>query len=74
MFSLYINDVEDYLLDKNVAALFIITKRIQKELFYIFNFFIPFYADNTVILAESAYDLQFAFIEFIDTVIRGNLL
>lgn len=32
MFSLYINDVEDYLLDKNVAALFTITKRIKKEL------------------------------------------
>lgn len=41
MFSLYINDVEDYLLDKNVAALFTITKRIKKELFYIFNFFYP---------------------------------
>lgn len=41
LFSLYINDVEDYLLDKNVAALFTITKRIKKELFYIINFFYP---------------------------------
>lgn len=34
LFSLYINDVEDYLLDKNVAALFTITERIKKEHFF----------------------------------------
>lgn len=32
LFSLYNNDLEDYLLYKNVAALFTITKRIKKEL------------------------------------------
>lgn len=37
MFSLYINDVEDYLLDKNVAALFTITERIKKEHFFTFK-------------------------------------
>ena len=35
LFSLYINDLEDYLLDKNVTGLSTITEGIEKELFYI---------------------------------------
>lgn len=34
LFSLYNNDLEDYLLYKNVAALFTITERIKKEHFF----------------------------------------
>lgn len=37
LFSLYNNDLEDYLLYKNVAALFTITERIKKEHFFIFK-------------------------------------
>lgn len=64
LFSLYINDLEDYLLDKNVIGLSTISEGIEKELFLYLKMFILFYADDTVILAESANDLQFALNEF----------
>lgn len=37
IFSLYINDLEDYLLDKNVTRLSTITEGIENELFFIFK-------------------------------------
>lgn len=37
LFSLYINDLEDYLLDKNITGLSTITEGIEKELFFIFK-------------------------------------
>lgn len=64
LFSLYINDLKDYLLDKNITGLSTITEGIEKELFLYLKMFILFYADDTVILAESANDLQFALNEF----------
>lgn len=60
LFSLYSNDLEGYLLDNNLTGLSIITEEIEKKLFMVLKMSILFYAGNTVILAESENDLQFA--------------
>lgn len=63
VFVIYINDLEDYLLNKNVTGLSTITEGIEKELIYIQKCLsCMFYADDTVILAKSANNIQFGII------------
>lgn len=57
LFFLYINDLEDYLLDKNIIGLFIIIEGIEKEFFLYLKMFILFYVDDIVILVEFVNDL-----------------
>lgn len=64
LFSLYISDLEHFLLDKNIEGLKSISDAIENELFLYMKLFILFYADDTVIMAETAEDLQNALNEF----------
>lgn len=63
LFSLYINDLEKFLIDKNIIGLQSVTKPIEDELFMYFKPCI-LYADDTVILAKTPDDLQNALNEF----------
>lgn len=63
LFSLYINDLEKFLIDKDIIGLQSVPKPID-ELFMYFKLCILFYADDTVILAETPDDLQNALNEF----------
>ena len=65
LFSIYIPDLEEFLLDNNVVGLQSITSTIENELLNIyFKLLVLFYADDTVIVAESADELQHALSEF----------
>ena len=69
LFSLFLNDLEDFLLSKNINGLNTITQNIEIELETYLKIFIMLYADDTVLLAESAEDLQTqlnAFSEYCD--------
>ena len=58
LFSLYINDLEEFLVEKNVLGIHSISNDIENELFVYFKLLVLFYADDCVILAESAVELQ----------------
>ena len=64
LFSIYINDLEEFLLANNVVGLQSITSTIENELLIYFKLLVLFYADDTVIMAESADELQHALSEF----------
>ena len=64
LFSLYINDLEEFLVEKNVLGIHSISNDIENELFVYFKLLVLFYADDCVILAESAVELQNALNEF----------
>ena len=64
LFSMYINDLEQYLIERNVIGLQSITVPIEEELFLYLKLCVLFYADDTVILAETPDDLQIALNEF----------
>ena len=64
LFSIYINDLEEFLLDNNVVGLQSISCTIENELLVYFKLLVLFYADDTVIMAESADELQHALSEF----------
>ena len=58
LFSLYLNDLEEFLFNKNVIGLSTITDALEIELEIFLKLFIILYADDTVLLAESPFDLQ----------------
>ncbi|XP_061167256.1 uncharacterized protein LOC133176104 [Saccostrea echinata] len=64
LFSLYINDLEEFLSDRNIIGLQSITDAIEEELYVYLKLFILLYADDTVILAETDVDLQKALDDF----------
>ena len=64
LFSLYINDLEEFLVEKNVLGIHSISNDIENELFVYFKLLVLFYADDCVILAESTVELQNALNEF----------
>lgn len=64
LFSLYINDLENFLLENNIVGLQSIRNEIENDLSLHLKLLILFYADDTVIMAESAEDLQNALNEF----------
>lgn len=64
LFSIYINDLEDFLLHKNIVGLQSIISSIEDELMLILKLCLLFYADDTVIMTETADDLQKALDEF----------
>ena len=64
LFSLYINDMENYFVENNVVGLQSISSSIEAELFLYLKLSVLFYADDTVILAESPDDLQYALDKF----------
>ena len=61
---MYINDLEEFLVEKNVLGIHSISNDIENELFVYFKLLVLFYADDCVILAESTVELQNALNEF----------
>lgn len=63
---IYINDLEKFLIDKNIFGLQSVTKLIQFELvfFFYFKLCIMIYSDDSVVLAETPDDLQNGLNEF----------
>ncbi len=58
LFSLYVNDLEEYFTSKNIIGLSSISDDIEVQLNYFVHLFVILYADDTVLLAESIKDLQ----------------
>lgn len=57
LFSLYIKDLEKYLIEKGINVLKNFFKDIEDDLCIFMKLLILFYADNTVILSETPSDL-----------------
>ena len=58
LFSIFLSDLEKYFIDNNINGLRNITNQMNDELRMYVLVFVLLYADDTIILAESAKDLQ----------------
>lgn len=58
LFALYVNDLEKFLVDKNATGLKSITTDFENELNVFVKLFIILYADDTVLVAETADELH----------------
>jgi len=58
LFSLYLNDLETFLERNNVTDLKTLSDELEQEIGYYVTLFVIMYADDTVLLAESASNLQ----------------
>ena len=58
LFALYLNDLEHFLEDKSLRGLESISEEMESKLQIYLKMFVILYADDTVLLAESADDLQ----------------
>ena len=58
LFSLYLNDLEDFLQSKNSLGLNCITDEIENELDIFIKMLVILYADDTVVFADSAVEMQ----------------
>ena len=58
LFSLFLNDLDSYLLSNNIIGLKTISDEIENDLAIFLKLFVMLYADDTVLLAEDAKDLQ----------------
>jgi hypothetical protein len=58
LFSMLLNDLEEFLLTKDIAGLKSITDELETELEMYLKIFVMLYADDTILLVESAEDLQ----------------
>ena len=58
LFSIFLSDLEEYLLINNITGLQILSSKIQEHLSVYLLMFVLLYADDTIILAESANDFQ----------------
>jgi predicted HTH domain antitoxin len=55
---MFLNDLEEVLLTKYIVGLRSITAELETEIEIYLNIFVMLYADDTILLAESAEDLQ----------------
>ena len=58
LFSLYLNDLEDFLQSNNSLGLNCITDEIENELDIFIKMLVILYADDTVLFADSAVEMQ----------------
>ena len=58
LFSIYLNDLHDFLNISNVQDLLTISEMFENKINIIFKIFASFYADDIVLVAESAEELQ----------------
>ena len=58
LYSMFLNDLEEVLLTKYIVGLRSITAELETEIEIYLNIFVMLYADDTILLAESAEDLQ----------------
>ena len=57
-FSLYLNDLQTFLATENIKSIESVTKALEKDINVYLRLFVLLYADDTVLLAETADDLQ----------------
>ena len=74
LFSLFLNDLEEYLINNNVHGLESISDEIEKDIGVFLKLLILLYADDTVLFAESHEDLQIQIDKFHQYCIGGNFL
>ena len=58
LFSLYLNDLQQFIEEKNVCGLNCITDEIENEFDIYLKLFVLLYADDTVLFSDNASDLQ----------------
>ena len=58
LFSLYLNDLQTFLATENIKGIESVTKALEKDINVYLKLFVLLYADDTVLLAETADDLQ----------------
>ena len=58
LFSLFLNDLENYLIENNIAGLEHVSQLCQEHLFLYLKLFVILYADDTVIISETSDGLQ----------------
>ena len=58
LYSMFLNDLEEVLLTKYIVGLRSITAKLETEIEIYLKIFVMLYADDTILLAESAEDLQ----------------
>ena len=64
LFLLYMNDLTDFLVNRNITGLSSISDSLEQELDVYLKIFILLYADDTVLMSESKDDLQHQLNEF----------
>ena len=64
LFSIYLNDLQDFLEGLNIKGIDSISRDIENELMVYFKILILLYADDTILLSESKDDLQIMLSEF----------
>ena len=64
LFSMYLNDLEQFLNDRNVNGLVSSTEDFESELDVYLKLFVFLYANDTVIMLESKEDMQNVFNDF----------
>ena len=64
LFSMYLNDLEQFLNDRNVNGLASSTEDFESELDVYLKLFVLLYADHTVIMLESKEGMQNVFNDF----------
>ena len=57
-FHLYLNDLQTFLATKNIKGIESVTKALEKDINVYLKLFVLLYADDNVLLAETADDLQ----------------
>ena len=58
LFSLYLNDLQTFLATENIKCIESVTKALEKDINVYLKLFVSLYADDTVLLAETADDLK----------------
>ncbi len=58
LFAIYMNDLECFLYENNITGLTVVNSFIENQLGLLMKLFILLYADDTVLMAESAEGLQ----------------
>ena len=64
LFALFLNDLEQFLIDKNVQGLNCISEEIEENLELYLKLFVLLYADDTVLFSDDKDDLQFQIDQF----------
>jgi len=64
LFSIYLNDLQDFLEGLNIKGIDSISRDLENELMIYFKILILLYADDTILLSESKDDLQIMLNEF----------
>ena len=58
LFSIFLNDITDYFHNSNIVGLTTVSSKLEHELDVYLKLFVLLYADDTVLMAENAIDLQ----------------